>query len=61
MKASKWLLKCVEKSVATVAGTVEQHRMNISPTILKFDSDKGGFFLKALAEGTTRAIVMVMH
>ncbi len=36
------------KSGATVTGTVEQHRMNITSTILKVDSDKGA--LKALAE-----------
>ncbi len=64
-KTSKWLMKCAEKSGATVTGIVERHRMNISSTILKVDSDKGGFFLKAPAAGsgeieTTRAIVKVM-
>ncbi len=34
-KASKWLMKCVEISGATVTKTVEQHRMSPTSTILK--------------------------
>ncbi len=64
-KASKWLMKCAKKKWRHVTGIVEQHRMNITSTILKVDSDKGGFFLKAPTAGsdeiqTTRAIVKVM-